>query len=98
MSFLKKYEGRIVILVHPLCSACAELKERLSRDERSRELVVFLDVTKDEVAQTLAEGFDISEVPVAFRITEEDGKVKVCRLDDRSEPVECMEVEYERDR
>jgi thioredoxin-related protein len=88
MSFLKKYNGKLVVLSHKLCSACQELKEKL-KDEKD---VVFLDVREDEDARTLAEALNVEEVPTMMEVFEEDGEVKVCLLDDSMNVKECYEV------
>jgi thioredoxin-related protein len=96
MSFLKKYEGKIVVVVNPNCPACKALKAKVSMDEELRKSFVFLDATRNEDARLLAEGFNVMSVPTAFIVAEEDGKVKVCRLDGEMKKIEeCMEVDYE---
>jgi len=96
LSPFSKYKGKTVVLVHPECPHCLSLKERLTSDGRAPEGVVFLDLTNDEEARALAEAFDVRAVPAVFFVTEEDGKTKVCKLDEKMEKVEaCMEVEHE---
>jgi len=89
-----KYKDKLLVIVHPSCPHCEDLKRRMPQDEEFRKNVVFLDVTKDEEAQLIADAFDVREVPSLFFVTEEEGKVKVCRLDDKMEKIEeCVEVE-----
>jgi thiol-disulfide isomerase/thioredoxin len=91
-----KYKGKAVVLIHPECPHCRSLKERLASGGKAPEDVVFLDLTKDEEARALAEAFDVRAVPAVFFVSEEDGKTKVCKLDEKMEKVEkCMEVEHE---
>jgi thiol:disulfide interchange protein len=96
MNPFEKYKDRVLIIVHPMCSACQSVKERVLSDDKMRDAVVVLDVTKDEDAKTIAEAFDIDSVPAIFYSYEENKKLVMCLLDDKLENVvKCMEVEYE---
>ena len=98
MSFLRKYEGKIIVITNPNCPSCEVLKRKVSRSPELKKMFVFLDATKNEDARVIAEGFNLMSVPTAFIVSVEGGKVKLCRLDDDMRtPVECMEVEYEPD-
>ena len=76
---LSKYRGKTVVVVHPSCPACRELKQELS-SKGPLDDVVLLDVTKDEDAIALARAFNIKYVPSFFSVNEEGGKTKVCMI------------------
>jgi len=95
MNPFERYKDKVLIIVHPMCSACQAVKERILSDEKMRDAVVVLDVTKDEDAKTIAKAFDIDSVPAILYSYEENKKLVMCLLDDKLENVtKCMEVEY----
>ena len=99
MSFLKQYKGKIIVISSRNCPSCNVLKKRVEKDQIMKDKFVFLNVEESEVAQLLAEAFNIMSVPSYISVDVKRGKIMVCKWDDNMRNVEgCLEVEQERRR
>lgn len=97
MEELKKYDGKIIVIVTENCPACETLKIRVEKDQVLKNVMEFLPVEKSELAQVLAEQFDIRSVPAYISVMINKDKVYVCKYDDDLKEVEqCYEIEIEK--
>ena len=97
MSFLKQYNGKIIVVSSKNCPSCKTLKERVEKDQIMKKNMVFKNVEDDEVAQMLSEVFNVMSVPSYFMVSVRRRKAVVCKLDKDMNLVEgCVEVETEK--
>ncbi len=97
MSFLKRYDGKIVVLASKHCPSCSSLKERVEKDQVMKDKIVFMNVEDDEFAQAVAEEFKVESVPSYFTVNVKRRKAYICKLDDNMNLVEeCRQVDVEK--
>lgn len=93
MNPLKKYKDKIIVLSSKKCPACKTLKIRVEKDQIMKDKFVFLDVEEDELAQILADVFDIRSVPSYVSVEVKKKKIYVCKFDKDMRKIEaCYEV------
>ena len=94
---LKELKGKILVLGSDHCPACKSLMERVNKDQIMKDKIVFKSVERDELAQAIAEEFDIRSVPSFFTVTFKRKKAYICKLDDNMNLIEeCREIEIQK--
>ena len=91
MSFLKPYEGKIIVITSKNCPHCQVYKESIESDPTLKEKTVFLPIEESRVAQLLSQVLDIRAVPTIVGLEVQDGKVNLCKIGKGNKVESCIQ-------
>lgn len=95
MSFLKPYEGKMIVLTSRNCPHCRTYKEKIEANPELKDKTVYLNIEESKVAQALVTALDIRAIPtlIGIQVGEpQDGKIKICKIDKEMKVEACLEI------